>query len=69
MSASKSVEGAPPLPTKEGASIVVASDAMILDILLTCVGGCWFDRYGNEWPVETIRAWAPVSIGEVVVRP
>ena len=69
MSASKSVEGAPPLPTKEGATIVVASDAMILDILLTRVGGCWFDRYGNEWPVETIRAWAPVSIGEVVVRP
>ena len=65
----KSVEGAPPLPTKEGASIVVASDAMILDILLTRVGGCWFDRYGNEWPVETIRAWAPVSIGEVVVMP
>ena len=63
----KSVEGAPPLPTKEGASIVVASDAMILDILLTCVGGCWFDRDGNEWPVETIRAWAPVTIGEVVV--
>ena len=64
----KSVEGAPPLPTKEGASIVVASDAMILDILLTRVGGCWFDRYGNEWPVETIRAWAPVSIGEAVTR-
>ena len=60
---------APPLPTEEGASIVVASDAMILDILLTRVGGCWFDRYGNEWPVETIRAWAPVSIGEVVVMP
>ena len=58
-----------PLPTEEGATIVVASDAMILDILLTRVGGCWFDRYGNEWPVETIRAWAPVSIGEVVVRP
>ena len=60
---------APPLPTEEGATIVVASDAMILDILLTRVGGCWFDRYGNEWPVETIRAWAPVSIGEVVVMP
>ena len=65
----KSVEGAPPLPTKEGASIVVASDAMILDILLVRAGGCWFDRDGNEWPVETIRAWAPVSIGEVVVVP
>ena len=60
----------PPLPTEEGATIVVASDAMILDILLTRVGGCWFDRYGNEWPVETIRAWAPVTIGETVaVRP
>ena len=57
----------PPLPTEEGATIVVASDAMILDILLTCVGGCWFDRYGNEWPVETIRAWAPVTIGETVM--
>ena len=56
-----------PLPTEEGATIVVASDAMILDILLTCVGGCWFDRDGNEWPVETIRAWAPVTIGETVV--
>ena len=59
----------PPLPTEEGATIVVASDAMILDILLVRAGGYWFDRYGNEWPVETIRAWAPVSIGEVVVLP
>ena len=59
----------PPLPTEEGASIVVASDAMILDILLVRAGECWFDRDGNEWPVETIRAWAPVTIGEVVVMP
>ena len=59
----------PPLPTEEGATIVVASDAMSLDIFLTRVGGCWFDCYGNEWPVETIRAWAPVSIGEAVVMP
>ena len=58
-----------PLPTEEGATIVVASDAMILDILLTCVGGCWVNRYGDEWPVETIRTWAPVTVGEVVVRP
>ena len=60
---------APPLPTEEGATIVVSSDELPPGILLTRVGGCWFDRYGNEWPVETIRAWAPVSIGEVVVRP
>ena len=59
----------PPLPTEEGATIVVASDAMILDILLVRAGGCWFDRDGNEWPVETIRTWAPVTIGEVVVMP
>ena len=58
-----------PLPTEEGATIVVASDAMILDILLVRAGECWFDRDGNEWPVETIRAWAPVTIGEVVVMP
>ena len=57
----------PPLPTEEGASIVVASDAMILDILLTREAGRWVNRYGNEWPVETIRAWAPVTIGETVV--
>ena len=60
---------APPLPTEEGSTIVVASDAMILDILLVRAGGCWFDRDGNEWPVETIRTWAPVTIGEVVVMP
>ena len=56
-----------PLPTEEGATIVVASDAMILDILLTCVGGCWVNSYGAEWTVDDIRAWAPVTIGEVVV--
>ena len=60
---------APPLPTEEGATILVSSDERPPSVLLTRVGGCWFDRYGNEWPVETIRAWAPVSIGEVVVMP
>ena len=57
----------PPLPTEEGSTIVVASDAMVLDILLVRAGECWFDRDGNEWPVETIRAWAHVTIGETVV--
>ena len=65
---------APPLPTEEGATIVVSGSEKPPHILLTrvgrmCVGGCWLDRYGNEWPVEKIRAWAPVTIGEVVVMP
>ena len=33
-------------------------------------GGGWVNRYGVEWPVDRMGAWAPVTIGEtVVVRP
>ena len=61
---------APPLPTEEGATIVVSSVERPPHILLTREAGRWVNRYGMEWVVDDIRAWAPVSIGETVaVRP
>ena len=35
--------------------------------LLTREDGRWFNRSGGEWRVNQITAWAPVTIGEVVV--
>ena len=58
---------APPLPTEEGAMIVVSSDERPPRILLTRLGGCWVNQYVVEWPVDRIRAWAPVAIDETVV--
>ena len=57
----------PPLPTEEGATIVVSSDERPPRILLTRLGGCWVNQYVVEWPVDRIHAWAPVAIGETVV--
>ena len=59
----------PPLPTEEGATILVSGDACPPHTLLTHEGGCWVNRYGVEWPSGQIHAWAPVTIGEVVVMP
>ena len=59
----------PPLPTEEGALIMVSSDELPPRILLTRDGGYWFDHYGAEWAVDDIRAWCPVTIGETVVMP
>ena len=59
----------PPLPTEEGATIVVSGDERPPHILLTCEGGRWVNRYGDKFAVDQIRAWAPVTIGEVVVVP
>ena len=56
-----------PLPTEEGALIMVSSDELPPRILLTRDGGYWFDHYGAEWAVDDIRAWCPVTIGETVV--
>ena len=61
---------APPLPTEEGATIVVSGDERPPHIILTREGGRWVNRYGVKWwPEDEIRAWAPVTIGEVVVVP
>lgn len=59
---------APPLPTEEGATIAVSTNARPPHILVTRQGGCWVTRFGIEWSVE-ITAWAPVTIGETVVMP
>ena len=59
----------PPLPTEEGATIVVSVSEKPPHIILTREGGRWVNRYGAEWPVDRIRAWAPVTIGEEVVVP
>ena len=57
----------PPLPTEEGATIVVSSVERPPHILLTREAGRWVNRYGMEWVVDDIRVWAPVTIGEVAV--
>ena len=58
---------APPLPTEEGATILVSGDERLPPyILLTRKGGRWISRYGSEWPVQDIRSWAHVTIGETV---
>ena len=58
---------APPLPTEEGATIVVSSVERPPHILLTREAGRWVNPYGMEWVVDDICAWAPVTIGETVV--
>ena len=60
---------APPLPTEEGATIVVSAVSRPPRTLLTHQGGRWVDCFGAEWTVKDITAWAPVTIGEVVVMP
>ena len=59
---------APPLPTEEGATILVSSDELPPRILLTRKAGRWVNCYGVKWwPEDGIRTWAPVTVGEVVV--
>ena len=58
---------APPLPTEEGATIVVSYDDRPPRVLLELQDGRWITRYGDKFAVDQIHAWAPVTIGEVVV--
>ena len=58
-----------PLPTEEGATILVSSDGRSPHILVTREAGHWVNRYGTRWNVDQIYAWAPVTIGEVVIMP
>ena len=61
---------APTLPTAEGATILVTSQpGLPPNILLTREGGIWVNSYGAVWRVDQLTAWAPVTIGEVVVMP
>ena len=57
----------PPLPTEEGATIVVSYDDRPPRVLLELQDGRWITRYGDKFAVDQIRAWAPVTVGEVVV--
>lgn len=57
----------PPLPTEEGVTIAVSSDERPPSVLLTRKGGRWVNSHGVEWYNNEIHAWAPVTIGEVVV--
>lgn len=57
----------PPLPTEEGATILVSSDGCFAYILLTREAGHWVNRYGTRRSVGQIRAWCPVTLGETVV--
>ena len=59
----------PPLPTEEGATILVSSGNWPQSTLLTREEDRWVTRYGAEWSVDQIRTWAPVTIGETVVMP
>ena len=59
----------PPLPTEEGATILASGNDLPPHTLLTREGGRWLTCYGAEWTVKDITAWAPVTIGEVVVVP
>ena len=56
----------PPLPTEDGATILVSSDERPPHILVTLEAGRWVN-HDVEWPVSLIRAWAPVTVGETVV--
>ena len=56
-----------PLPTEEGATILMSGGHWPPFILLTREGGRWVTRFGDEWREREIRAWAPVTVGETVV--
>ena len=60
---------APPLPTEDGATILASGNDLPPHTPLTLEAGRWVNRFGAEWVVDDIRTWAPVTIGEVVVRP
>lgn len=58
-----------PLPNEEGATILVSSDERPPFVLLMREAGRWVNGHGVEWYNNEIHAWAPVTIGEVVVMP
>ena len=58
---------APPLPTEDGATILVSSDERPPSVLLTREAGRWVNSHGVEWYNNEIHAWAPVTVGETVV--
>ena len=58
----------PPPLTEEGTMIMVSSDGRTPHILLTLEAGQWVNRYGLEWRDDEIASWAPVTIGETVMR-
>ena len=58
---------APPLPTEDGATILVTCDSGSPHILLTREADDWVDHYGVRWYIDQITAWAPVDVGETVV--
>ena len=60
---------APPLPTEDGATILASGNDLRPHTFLTLEAGRWVNRFGAEWGVDDIRTWAPVTIGEVVVKP
>ena len=60
----------PPLPTEEGATIVasVRSDRKPCVLMERTADRRWFcPEHGFHWRDDEIRAWAPVTIGEVAV--
>ena len=59
----------PPLPTEEGATILVSNDERPPFVLLMREAGRWVNSHGVEWYNNEIHAWAPVTIGETVVMP
>ena len=59
----------PPLPTEEGATILVSNDERPPFVLLMREAGRWVNSHGVEWYNNEIHAWAPVTVGETVVMP
>ena len=59
----------PPLPTEEGATILVSSDERPPFVLLMREAGRWVNSHGVEWYNNEIHAWARVDVGETVVMP
>ena len=57
----------PPLPTEEGAIIMVSNDGRRPFVLLMREAGRWVNSHGVEWYNNEIHAWAPVTVGETVV--
>ena len=56
----------PPLPTEEGATILVSYHEWPPGVLLTRKDGHWVNRYGTRWNVARITSWCPVTLGLMV---
>ena len=56
----------PPLPTEEGATILVSGNDLPPHTLLTREDGRWVTRYGAEWRDDQITSWCPVTVGLMV---